>query len=437
MAPNPAAFKAGKSLSSKSQWQQVAQNERVVWGLIKGSGKNPYLVQIDKNALAYKCTCPSRQFPCKHGIALMLLYATAAAQFEQPGGEPEWVKAWMDKRLGKAEKPETTKELSPEDIEKREKSKEKTQKDRFASVQGGAAELELWLKDLIRMGIIELPNKPAAEFAKVASRMIDAKAPGLAGRVKALGEIGFADQQNWQGQAMEIISKLFLLLKAFSNYEHLNPEWQITLKNLLGWSQSSKELLASTDAEKVKDSWLVMGQETELEEELVIQRNFLLGLNTGRKALILNFATRFTTIENPPVPGTILKAELAFFPSVLPHRAVVKMQNGFESNLNLLPVMLSGWEQVYQHKAELLKINPFVTDMVVLIDGVSLVRQEKEWLMADKDGFYMKISDLFDLKKLMKWLAFSGNEKTGAAAILRNGKVYPLGLFYHQSYILL
>jgi hypothetical protein len=267
--------------------------------------------------------------------------------------------------------------------------------------------------------------------------MIDAKAPGLAGRVKSLGEIGFAGHLNWQVQAMEIISKLFLLLKSFSNYDQLSPEWQLTIKNLLGWSQSSKELLANPDAETVKDHWLVIGQETEAEEELVIQRNWLLGLKTGRKALILNFATRFTTIENPPVPGTIMKAELAFFPSVLPHRAVVKMQNGFENKLDPIPEMFSGWEQVYQYKAEQLKINPFVTDMVILIDGVSLLRQDKDWLMADKEGFYMKIAEAFDLKKLMKWLAFSGNDKTAAAAILRNGKLFPLGLFYHHSYILL
>jgi hypothetical protein len=113
------------------------------------------------------------------------------------------------------------------------------------------------------------------------------------------------------------------------------------------------------------------------------------------------------------------------------------MQNGFENHLDPMPEMYSGWEQVYHYKAEQLKINPFVTDMVILIDGVSLLRQDNDWLMADKDGFYMKIAEVFDLKKLMKWLAFSGNHKTGAAAILRNGKVFPLGLFYHHSYILL
>jgi len=79
LAPNPAAFNAGKKLSKESGWDEYSQSQRAIWGAIRGSGKKPYMVQIDTNAIAFKCSCPSRQFPCKHAVGLMLLHANSAA----------------------------------------------------------------------------------------------------------------------------------------------------------------------------------------------------------------------------------------------------------------------------------------------------------------------------------------------------------------------
>ena len=76
-----------------------------VWGHCQGSGKNPYQTVIDLNDIAFKCSCPSRKFPCKHGLGLLLLYARQPDQFTQ-AEEPEWVTAWLAKRTEKAEKKE-------------------------------------------------------------------------------------------------------------------------------------------------------------------------------------------------------------------------------------------------------------------------------------------------------------------------------------------
>ena len=40
----------------------------------RGSGKTPYQVSIDLAGPAYRCSCPSRKFPCKHALALLLLW---------------------------------------------------------------------------------------------------------------------------------------------------------------------------------------------------------------------------------------------------------------------------------------------------------------------------------------------------------------------------
>jgi len=90
LSPYPAAFVAGKKLSAKENWQNLSSSERAIWGAIKGSGKSHYLTQIDTINIAYKCTCPSRQFPCKHSIALLLLVSSQPSAVTA-SEEPEWV----------------------------------------------------------------------------------------------------------------------------------------------------------------------------------------------------------------------------------------------------------------------------------------------------------------------------------------------------------
>jgi hypothetical protein len=437
LAPNEAAFTAGKKLSAKEQWQSVAKSDRAIWGAIKGSGANPYLTQIDTVSRAYKCTCPSRQFPCKHSIALMLLNISNESNFTTQS-EPEWVKAWMDKRVTKEKPAEAEKEKTEEDIERLEKNREKTQENRMALVTAGALELELWLKDLVRMGLLELPAKNKSDFDRLAARMVDAKAPGLGGWVKGLGKLNYDDELIWQREALTIISKVFLLVNAIKNIETLSPLWQQTIRNLAGWSQSTKELLADSDTETVKDHWLVAGQELETtEDEITIQRNWLIGCTTGRQSLILNFGTKFSALESNVVPGTVVEGELAYFPSVWPQRAAFKIQRNISTAVNHLPAAFSSWNSIHQHKVEVLKINPWLNDLVVTLAEARLVKNSRSWIVCDNEKSYWPILPSFDFEKIMRWLAISGNQKLSMTIVLRNSYAIPLGVFQESKYYVL
>lgn len=437
LAPNPGAFNSGKSLSNAGNWITYAQNERVIWGTIKGSGKNPYLTQIDINTLAYKCNCPSRQFPCKHGIGLMLLYARNSSAFLVTHEEPEWVKAWMDKRVGKPDKDENPVERTAGEQEKLDKARDKNRADRIDAAMAGVAELELWLKDLIRIGILDLPSKPLSDFEKVAARMVDAKVPGFAGWVKSLAKLNFDNQDQWQTEALSIISKLYLLLRTFRNYENLTPVWQQTIKNLAGWSQSTKELLADSSAETVRDLWLVAGQETETNDDITTQRNWLIGTQSNRKALILNFATRFSSIETPLLPGSILEAELAFFPSALPHRAAIKMQRSINYELKTTPEIFKTLNDVFAHTARQLNLNPWASDFLIFLQNTRLYQENNKWLLYDAHNYFIPLCRNFDMQKIMHWLLFSGNKPCDVAFILRNGNALPLGIIQNNQYKLL
>jgi hypothetical protein len=437
LAPDDSSLKAGKGLSGKNHWLTAGYSDRVMWGEIKGSGSKPYQTQIDVLNIAFKCSCPSRKFPCKHGIGLMLLSANDPSALSS-ATEPSWVSEWMDKRAAKAEKPTEPKEQTEEDIVKAEKSRQKRADDRMMSVEAGVEELTLWISDLVRTGLLQLQAKDRSFFDKTAARMIDAKAPGLASWVKSLGKINYyAENHIWQNEALIILSKMYLLTSAFRNLANLPGIWQQTIKSLIGWSQSPKELLADESAEIIKDIWVVVGQETTQEEDIIIQRSWLKGSNTQKSALILNFGTRFAPLDISVVNGSVLEAGIVFFPSVWPQRAVIKLQNRILDQLPQAPVCLPNLNDLYSFLASTYAEYPYATDICCLVSGIRPVSDQDRFIAADRENYYMEIAPEIDSDKMINWLAISGGDYNDTAMVIRNNKMMPLGIFMDNKYVLI
>src|SRR5436309_130563 len=80
LAPHGSTLRAGQTLASPARWSGLGRNERALWGRCQGSAKDPYQVSVDLGSAtpAAKCSCPSRKFPCKHALGLMLIDASNA-----------------------------------------------------------------------------------------------------------------------------------------------------------------------------------------------------------------------------------------------------------------------------------------------------------------------------------------------------------------------
>ncbi|MEZ5043602.1 MAG: SWIM zinc finger family protein [Saprospiraceae bacterium] len=433
LAPNSTAFAAGKKLSLPSKWDSFAHSQRALWGEIRGSGTKPYLTKVDREELAFNCSCPSRQFPCKHAIALLLLGEQLPVS-----AEPAWVQEWLDKRRQKAvSPPKEEKDYTPAELEKRDREKANRLESRMAKVDAGVLELSRWLEDLVRVGFLDLPNRQLQDFENMAARMVDAQAGGLANWIRSLGQLPFGDPLTWQKEAMDLIGKLNLLAQTWQNYAFLSPEWQHSLKDLVGWAQSPKELETDANAFVVEDEWLVIGQEKENQEDLEIERTWLWGCHSGQTALILQFGNKFSPIARQLIPGSMIAAQLAFFPGVLPLRAVIRTQKGLLEALPSPPKFAADWPSLLSRQAAQLTIHPWLNNQAYLLAQARIIYEKDQWYMADIKGNLLPLIKDFSTVKLMYFLALTGHTPIDLALVIRHQRVLPLGVFQFPQYLIL
>lgn len=78
LAPDASSLSAARKLAGR--WHGAGYHDTALWGLCKGSGAKPYQTIVDLAGPAYKCSCPSRKFPCKHALSLLLSWSGGSVE---------------------------------------------------------------------------------------------------------------------------------------------------------------------------------------------------------------------------------------------------------------------------------------------------------------------------------------------------------------------
>lgn len=424
LAPDDASKKSGKELANVSKWANLGINEKALWGECQGSGKNPYKTQVDLTSIAFKCSCPSRKFPCKHGLGVLLLYARQKQLFNQ-GDSPQWVTDWLDKREEKAEK-KAEKADKPVDLEAQAKRVQQREK----KVEHGIEELLLVLKDIIRNGILNVPEKVPALFDNLSKRMIDSQATGLAYMVKELSEINYYREQ-WQTEFLDQVSNIHLVSSAFQIQEQLPDLLKEEVRTLVGFSKNTDEFKKQ---DGVTDNWFVLAKKTEQQEQLQVQKNWLLGSNTGQYALVILFYVKSQPPEMNLTPGTVVEAELSFYKSIQPYRAVVK-NSGKIVATTFEQKGFSSWTQLLNFEKSLIQSSPFVKDQVYLIRTISLALANNTWFLKDEEGSVIPL--LANETKRLKMLAITGGKSFSMVLLGLEGAYRPMAIILNHSYFAL
>lgn len=407
-SPDAATLERARDIAYAFRWEKMLGNEQILWGEYKTGGNEPFRTAVHLHQPQHTCSCPSRKRPCKHVLSLLLLYLNGSDGFSVWNDYPDWVQKWLDRQ----QKKKVTIGKEPAQIKPPEKT--------LDQMQAGIVELREWLLDLVRHGLAAALSRESAYWDTFSARMVDAKLGSIGRRIR-----GFKNLQNLENAHEKLLSEiaeLYLFAKAFQKMEKLPPELQQELLSNAGVNIKKEEVLAQ---EGVKDDWLIIAQIEKMEENLRSRRTWLLGQKTGQAALLLDFVWGNADFTEQWNLGSMIRAEVVFYPGSYRQRALVKqfelVSGAFE---------LSGykdWEIFAKAYAEALAQTPWLSTFPILIDKATPVMDGKQLLLVDNTGKQLpaQVSE----NNMWKILAISGGRPIQLFGEWDNQFITPLTIF--------
>jgi SWIM zinc finger len=447
LAPDDSSRRAAATLARPASWDGAGAAGDLVWGLCAGSGKNPYQVIVDLAGPAFKCSCPSRKFPCKHALALLLLWS-AGTVAEQPG-PADYARAWHEARREKAQGSRasartdaagspgaTGSPSSPGEGagpagsaaddraggtgRKDEAAAARRAAERAARVADGLADLREWLRDQVRSGLAATGPSGAGtgQAELMAARMVDAQAPGVSAALRGLA--GAAS--GGPGRLLAEYALLHLLIRAHERLDQLPGGLAAAVRSRVGYPVSKDEVLARP---AVTDRWLVVAVREVTDAAVPGRRIWLRGRQAKRWAMLLTFAAPNGAWQDPGTarlrPGTEVHAGLHYYPGQPPLRALLGIRHA-DPAPGPPPVPDGDAEAHLTRWAAALEQDPWLTTWPALLVGTPAPpgSQAKGWYLVDDAGAALPLADRESLWTL---LAVSGGLPVTVA-----GEWHPDGL---------
>lgn len=169
-AVNSSALSNAKKISKSGGFKKLCKSadETLIFGDCYGSGSKPYNASVDLSGetAVFRCSCPSRQIPCKHCLALM--YEWVAEKKFAVEEIPEDIvrkREKIEKRAEKAASGET--EKAPSKPNKSAAAK------KLKKQREGLELAEKFVHDILENGIGSLNSAACSQYASLAKQLGD------------------------------------------------------------------------------------------------------------------------------------------------------------------------------------------------------------------------------------------------------------------------
>jgi SWIM zinc finger len=380
-APDRASARAAAALADIQAWRDTGTDASGVWGLWTG-GSQAYQIVVDLSSPpAYSCNCPSRKVPCKHALGLLLQWS---AGHVVPGEPPDFAAAWLGARSARRSHPPPAGRQAGELADPVAAAKRAAA--RAERVASGLDELDHWLCDQVRGGIAGLERAGYAHFDRMAARLVDAQAPGVAGMLRSI-PAEFASA-GWPSRVLEQLGALHLLVQAHRRLDQLPADLAATVRARIGHSVSKAEVLALPG---VLDHWFAVGMVDTAEYRLDTRRVWLHGTTSGRWAVIMSFAPPGGMLDATVMAGHMLHARLHFYPGAGQFRALIGDRTSATAGPTMPPA--ESFAEVRARFAQLVASDPWAVRMPAAIKAVP-VPGPRRWRLRADDGACCDIIDL-------------------------------------------
>lgn len=232
IAPNPAAASNGKKISQKGGFVRLEKSadETFYMGECTGSGRSNYITSADfinPEAPVYRCSCPSRQFPCKHSLAL--LYEMVAQKEFTVCEIPEAILKKREKKQPKEKETISEEDMTPEEAAKAAKKKEaskrasKAAKSKKLKKQLEGLEMAAKLvQDLMRAGLGTMGGTALETYRQLSKQLGDYYLPGpqrlLNELILEIAAFQKDGKEEHYEACIDVLEKLWTLVKKSRQY---------------------------------------------------------------------------------------------------------------------------------------------------------------------------------------------------------------------------
>ena len=414
LAPDQAALDAARKLLKPGVWPTLAcDGAGLAWGEAQGSGATPYRVVVCEIDAGYKCTCPSRKFPCKHSLALMWMRAEGKLAFAA-GAPPNWVNEWLARRRGPShsaaadaapkgsiEAAAAAREVAsdPKAETRAAAQQERNRQAREAGVLAGLDALDLWLSDQLERGVAAFVANAAGACRQMAQRLVDAKASTLATRLDSLPARLFSAAESARPHhAVVELGMFHLIAEAYRRQDALEPPMREDVRQMVGWTRTREALLADAGAMRCAARWWVIATRSEAQPDKLRRLETWLwreGEGGGpRFAQLLDFAPLSAGAASTGFAiGETFEAELAFYVSPVPLRALIAVQTTASTTDRPMPALAEeGLAAAWRGYERALGARPWLGDWPFLFKGACVRRNGDALFLTDSAELALPIS---------------------------------------------
>jgi hypothetical protein len=407
LAPNAISIERAKAASKRRNWLSRGENDRFLWGECKSSGTQTYKVVIERKQLHSSCNCKDRKAPCKHVLGLLFSYLEDKRRFEFQVEPPEWVTP-------------PALPIAPEKASI-QKPQEKNLDKRLVLMQTGVLELNAWLLDISHQGLATLESETIDFWDSFAARMVDAKLGSIGRKIRGFKLL--FQKANWLELLANEVAYLHLFCQGFQQFDLLSKDQQADLLTAAGVNQKKEDLLYQKG---IADQWLVIGQTNGEEEQLQWRKTWLIGAQSGRFAILLDYAwgNQGFTMDWPM--ASAYNGEMVFYPGAFPTRAIFKQYRFNNQPINNLKGYIT-LKELSTAFAKALAKNPLLYTIPGLIANVHIITKNESHYIVD--AHQQRILLFAEAKKVWSIIALSGGQAINIFGEWNGKGLTPLSVF--------
>ncbi|NOT37793.1 MAG: hypothetical protein HOP11_10490 [Saprospiraceae bacterium] len=301
----------------------------------------------------------------------------------------------------------------------------KTIPDKSFQIGQGIQLLEQWIFQLLDHGI-EVLSKDKTRLEDISLRLLDYGIPSIAKRLRLLPDKINTDK-GWKETILQELGEYLIMISIFKKNTDIQKE------ELLRYLSTPQR---KADVEKlnyfIEDSWIYLGTIRIKEENILVVRNWFIGIETGKAALYIEYIFNRFVAERKFEWGKCYTGKVYYYPSQVPLRVTQIPSPSKSIPLAYLPKVLSIREFQKQWANEIIKV-PWLKQKLLLIRHFKLVKHDNQYFINDDSELLLPLQ--CEPGHLPELIAFSLDIKGIFIGEYDDLKIRPLSVIHESGLI--